>query len=105
MTQPPRFSHQPNPLVWWLGALALGIMTLACLQALPGVDGVRLLIRSTARTSLLFFLLAYTAQAIGTPPLRIALSLATSLQRPSTQVQKAALDLVRRTSVAVFQSH
>lgn len=47
---------------------------------------------------------AYTAQAIGTPPLRIALSLATSLQRPSTQVQKAALDLVRRTAAAVFQS-
>lgn len=46
---------------------------------------------------------AYTAQAIGTPPLRIALSLATSLQRPSTQVQKAALDLVRRTAAAVFQ--
>ena len=47
---------------------------------------------------------AYTAQAIGIPPLRIALSLATSLQRPSTQVQKAALDLVRRTAAAVFQS-
>ena len=46
---------------------------------------------------------AYTAQAIGIPPLRIALSLATSLQRPSTQVQKAALDLVRRTAAAVFQ--
>lgn len=46
---------------------------------------------------------AYTAQAIGTPPLRIALSLATSLQRPSTQVQKAALDLVRRTAAVVFQ--
>ena len=46
---------------------------------------------------------AYTAQAIGIPPLRIALSLATSLQRPSTQVQKAALDLVRRTAAVVFQ--
>lgn len=63
MTPSLRSSHQPNPLVWWLGALALGLMTLACLQALPGVDGVRLLIRVTARTSLLFFLLAYTAQA------------------------------------------
>ena len=47
---------------------------------------------------------AYTAQAIGTPPLRIALALATSLQRPSTQVQKGALDLGRRTAAAVFQS-
>ena len=46
---------------------------------------------------------AYTAQAIGIPPLRIALSLATRLQRPSTQVQKASLDLVRRTAAAVFQ--
>ena len=46
---------------------------------------------------------AYTAQAIGTPPLRIALSLATSLQRPSTQVQKAALDLVRQTVATVFK--
>jgi len=38
---------------------------------------------------------AYTAQQIGTPPLRIALSLATSLQRPATPVQRAALDLIR----------
>ncbi len=38
---------------------------------------------------------AYSAQVIGTPPLRVALSLATSLQRPATQVQKATLDLVR----------
>jgi len=63
MIQHPRFSRQPNTLVWWLGASALGLMVLVCLQALPGVDGVRLLIRATARTSLLFFLLAYTAQA------------------------------------------
>lgn len=63
MIQPPRFSARPNPLVWWFGALVLGLMALACLQALPGVEGVRLLIRATARTSLLFFLLAYTAQA------------------------------------------
>ncbi len=46
---------------------------------------------------------AYTAQAIGTPPLRIPVSLATSLQRPSTQVQKAALDLIRQTAASVFQ--
>lgn len=38
---------------------------------------------------------AYTAQSIGNPPLRIPLSLATSLQRPATPVQKAALDLIR----------
>lgn len=63
MTPSPRSSYQPKLLVWWLGALALGLMALACLQVLPGVGGVRLLIRATARTSLLFFLLAYTAQA------------------------------------------
>ena len=38
---------------------------------------------------------AYTAQQIGRPPLRIPLSLATSLQRPATPVQKATLELIR----------
>ncbi len=44
---------------------------------------------------------AYTAQSIGSPPLRIALSLGTSLQRPATPVQKAALDLIRTTAPRV----
>lgn len=39
---------------------------------------------------------AYTAQQIGTPAMRIPLSLATSLQRPATPVQKATLDLIRK---------
>lgn len=39
---------------------------------------------------------AYTAQQIGQPPLRIALSLVTSLQRPTTPAQKATLDLIRK---------
>jgi LysR family nitrogen assimilation transcriptional regulator len=39
---------------------------------------------------------AYTARQIGTPPMRSALSLATSLQRPATPVQKATLDLIRQ---------
>jgi LysR family transcriptional regulator, nitrogen assimilation regulatory protein len=43
---------------------------------------------------------AYTAQKIGDPPLRIELSLATSLQRPTTPVQKATLDLIRAAVVA-----
>ncbi|MFT4241249.1 MAG: LysR substrate-binding domain-containing protein [Acidovorax sp.] len=47
---------------------------------------------------------AYTAQVIGTPPLRIALSLASSLQRPATQVQKAALELIRHTVPALFRA-
>lgn len=40
---------------------------------------------------------AYTAQRIGTPAMHIRLSLATSLQRPATPVQKAALELIRQT--------
>jgi LysR family nitrogen assimilation transcriptional regulator len=39
---------------------------------------------------------AYTAQQIGSPPLRIQLSLATSLQRPATPVQKATLELIQQ---------
>ena len=50
-------------LIWLAGALLLSAMAMACWLAQPGVDGVRWLIRATARTSLLFFLLAYTAQA------------------------------------------
>jgi LysR family transcriptional regulator, nitrogen assimilation regulatory protein len=38
---------------------------------------------------------AYTARQIGESPLKIQLALATSLQRPATPVQKAALDLIR----------
>lgn len=45
---------------------------------------------------------AYTARQIGTPGLRIRLSLATSLQRPATPVQKATLDLIRAKAPAVI---
>lgn len=45
---------------------------------------------------------AYTVQAIGSPPLSIPLSLATSLQRPATPVQQAALALLRQTAPAVI---
>ena len=44
---------------------------------------------------------AYTAQPIGVPPLRIALSLATSPQRPATPVQKATLELIRQIAPQV----
>ncbi|MBC5767933.1 LysR substrate-binding domain-containing protein [Ramlibacter albus] len=44
---------------------------------------------------------AYTAQQIGEPPLRIPLSLATSLQRPATPVQKAALELIQKITPTV----
>jgi LysR family transcriptional regulator, nitrogen assimilation regulatory protein len=45
---------------------------------------------------------AYTAQQIGSPPLRIPLSLATSLQRPATPVQKATRELVERLVPALI---
>jgi LysR family nitrogen assimilation transcriptional regulator len=44
---------------------------------------------------------AFTAQPIGDPPLRIRLSLATSLQRPATPVQEATLALIRKTALGV----
>lgn len=47
---------------------------------------------------------AYTARSIGSPPLTIPLSLATSLQRPQTPVQKAALELIRSIAPGVFRS-
>ena len=40
---------------------------------------------------------AFTAQRIGDPPLRIRLSLATSLQRPATPAQQATGKLIRET--------
>ena len=49
-------------------------------------------LRNTPRPS------AYVTQPIGEPPLKIRLSLATSLQRPATPVQKAALELIRKTA-------
>ncbi len=44
---------------------------------------------------------AFTTQAIGSPPMSIALSLATSLQRPTTQAQKEALALILKTAPGV----
>jgi LysR family transcriptional regulator, nitrogen assimilation regulatory protein len=44
---------------------------------------------------------AFTAQKIGTPPLSIRLSLATSAQRPATPVQEATLQLIRQTAPRV----
>ena len=48
---------------------------------------------------------AYTAQPIGTPPLRIQLSLATSLQRPATPVQKATLELIQKIVPDLIARH
>jgi LysR family nitrogen assimilation transcriptional regulator len=45
---------------------------------------------------------AYTAQQVGSPPLRIQLSLATSLQRPATPVQKATLQLIQKMVPVLF---
>lgn len=51
-------------MLW--GSAALLAMAAWLVLAQPGVDGVRALIRATARTSLFFFLLAYTASALHT---------------------------------------
>jgi LysR family nitrogen assimilation transcriptional regulator len=45
---------------------------------------------------------AYIAQQIGSPPLRIPLFLASSLQRPATPVQKATLELIERLVTSLF---
>lgn len=50
------------PLLGLVSALLLA-MAAALLAAMPGVDGIRMLIRATARTSLLLFLAAYIASA------------------------------------------
>jgi len=55
-------SLQAGPLLMWL-SLLLTLMAISTLALDPGVDGVRRLIRLTARSSLLLFLLAFTASA------------------------------------------
>ena len=50
------------PLLGLLCLLLLA-MAFALLAAMPGVEGVRMLIRATARTSVTFFLLAFLASA------------------------------------------
>jgi len=63
-------SNSPRLLEGWplLGVTSALLLALAIaiLAAMPGVDGIRMLIRATARTSLLFFLLAYIAAAAWT---------------------------------------
>jgi len=49
---------------FWGLALALALMCAVILLNQPNVEGVRQVIRSTARTSLVFFSLAYGAQAL-----------------------------------------
>lgn len=53
----------PNASPFWPIAALLTLMSTVILWRSPDVDGVRELIRWTARTSLVFFLMAYTAQA------------------------------------------
>ena len=48
----------------WGGGLLLVLMCATITAVAPDVEGVRQVIRATARTSLLFFSLAYTAQAL-----------------------------------------
>ena len=60
-------AHPTRPLNGWpllaLTSSLLLALAIAILAAMPGVDGVRMLIRATARTSLLFFLPAFVAGA------------------------------------------
>jgi hypothetical protein len=53
------------PLLAATASLLLA-MSIAIVAAMPGVDGIRMLIRATARTSLLFFLFAFVAAAAWT---------------------------------------
>ncbi|MFT3856193.1 MAG: hypothetical protein QM742_01325 [Aquabacterium sp.] len=53
----------PRAAVTTLGIVALLAMVVACLSWQPGLDGIRMAIRATARSSLAFFLLAYGAAA------------------------------------------
>jgi DMSO/TMAO reductase YedYZ heme-binding membrane subunit len=63
-------SLRATPTTWWQGwqllallSAALLLMAAALLMLDPDVDGVRRLIRYTARSSLVLFLLAFTASA------------------------------------------
>lgn len=53
----------PIRLFGWVAALLL-VYSAVAVWRMPDVEGVRWLIRTTARTSMLFFVLAYTAQAL-----------------------------------------
>lgn len=52
--------------VMLVGGLGLLAMVGACLAWSPGMDGIRVAIRATARTSLVFFLMAFGASALFT---------------------------------------
>lgn len=65
MTHPShrRSSEHTSLRLFWTLALGLLLLGSVIVWRMPDVDGVRLLIRTTARTSLVFFGLAYVAQA------------------------------------------
>lgn len=63
--EPKRTSYSGWPLLAITSSLLLA-MAIAIVAAMPGVDGMRMLIRATARTSLLFFLAAFVAGAAHT---------------------------------------
>lgn len=50
--------------LFWLITAALAAMSAAMVAMYPGEDGVRLVIRATARTSLVLFALAFSASAL-----------------------------------------
>ena len=63
-----RHADPLRPLNGWpllaLTSSLLLALAIAILAAMPGVDGIRMLIRATARTSVLLFLLAFVAGAV-----------------------------------------
>lgn len=62
-THQSRSRAAPALAMFWALAAGLALMCALIVWRMPDVDGVRLLIRATARTSLVFFCLAYGAQA------------------------------------------
>lgn len=60
---PPSSLFNGWPLLAVNSALLLAL-AIAILAAMPGIDGIRMLVRATARTSLLFFLPAFAAAAL-----------------------------------------
>lgn len=57
-------NHQTSLRLFGWGVFFLVVLSVVVVLRMPDIEGVRLLIRSTARTSMVFFVLAYTAQSL-----------------------------------------
>ncbi len=63
MTESSRVALQGWRL-FWTATVAMALMCVAMLAAVPGEEGIRLVIRATARTSLALFALAFAASSL-----------------------------------------